>query len=418
GITVSNVAAPVISSATYDASTGVLVVTGTNIPASGSSDIDASTLTFTGEGSTTYTLTNSSDVNRDATTQFTVTLSVTDKSAVGQILNKNGDTSSGNTTYNLAAAEDWATGTTPSEDIADATNAIIVSNVPVPTITSATFDASTGALVVTGAGFVKKASPTNDIDVSKFTFTGEAGNTYTITSATDVEITSGTTFTVTLSGEDLLNIKGLLNKDDTSSDDVTTYNLAAAEDWATGADAAVNVVDAAGNGITVSNVVAPVISSATYDASTGVLVVTGTNLVRKSGVSNDIDVIFLTLKGEASGTYTLTSSNVEITSATAFSVILNSTDKLNVSGLLNKNGTASGDDTTYNLSAAEDWAAGAAASATIADLTGNGITVSNVAAPVISSATYDASTGVLVVTGTNIPASGSSDIDASTLTFT
>ena len=34
------------------------------------------------------------------------------------------------------------------------------------------------------------------------------------------------------------------------------------------------------------------------------------------------------------------------------------------------------------------------------DTTGNGITTSNVAVPAITSATYDASTGALVVTGT------------------
>lgn len=42
--------------------------------------------------------------------------------------------------------------------------------------------------------------------------------------------------------------------------------------------------------------------------------------------------------------------------------------------LLNKNGTSSTDATTYNLAAAEDWAAGADAMITIADLTSNAIT--------------------------------------------
>lgn len=82
--------------------------------------------------------------------------------------------------------------------------------------------------------------------------------------------------------------------------------------------------------------------------------------------------------------HTLTSTAVEITSGATFSVTLNSADKTALSSLLNKNGTSSQDSTTYNLAAAEDWAAGADASVTVADLTGNGITVSNYVAPVTS----------------------------------
>lgn len=59
----------------------------------------------------------------------------------------------------------------------------------------------------------------------------------------------------------------------------------------------------------------PTITSATYDASTGVLVVTATNLQSQAGALNDISVSRLTLTGEGGTTYTLTSSDVEITSA-------------------------------------------------------------------------------------------------------
>ena len=86
--------------------------------------------------------------------------------------------------------------------------------------------------------------------------------------------------------------------------------------------------------------------------------------------------------------------------AVNITVTLNATDKVGVNQIANKNGTSSTGGTTYNLAAAEDWAAGADAAVTVADLTGNGVTVSNVAAPAITSATYDAGTGVLAVTGT------------------
>jgi len=115
----------------------------------------------------------------------------------------------------------------------------------------------------------------NDIDLTKLTFTGQGAATYTLTNATGVEITSATSFTTTLTGADKTNVDALLNKVGTSANDATTYNLAGADDWLTGADAAANIADAV-NAVTVS--IAPKITSATYDAATGSLVVTGTNM--------------------------------------------------------------------------------------------------------------------------------------------
>jgi large repetitive protein len=134
----------------------------------------------------------------------------------------------------------------------------------------------------------------------------------------------------------------------------------------------------------------PSISSATYDASTGVLVVTGSGLLTKTGGTNDIDISKFTLSGDASS-YSLTSSSVEITNGSSFSVTLNSTDKNELISRLNKNGTSSNGAVTYNIAAADDWNTGADPALNIADLTSNAITVSNAAtvadAPTISSAT-------------------------------
>ena len=93
-------------------------------------------------------------------------------------------------------------------------------------------------------------------------------------------------------------------------------------------------------------VVPPTITSATYDASTNSLVVTGTDMAATGGALNDIDVTKLTLTGQGGATYTLTSANVEITSATEFTVVLNAADQVHVEGLLNKTGTSSVDATT------------------------------------------------------------------------
>ena len=288
-----------------------------------------------------------------------------------------------------------------------------------PTLTSAMYNAETGALTVTGTNLAAYAGAANDIDVSKLTITGEGGNTYTLTSD-DVELTSSTEFSITLNATDRLQLAGLLNKNGTSSGGGTTYNIAAAEDWAPGADASTDIADLTGNAITVSNVAAPILTGAGYDASTGALTVTGTNLPAYPGATNDIDISKLTLTGEGGATYTLTSDDVELTSSTEFSITLNATDRLQLAGLFNKTGGSSGGGTTYNIAAAEDWAPGADASTDIADLTGNAIAVMNVAAPTLTSASYDASTGALTITGTNLPAypGATNDIDISKLTLT
>ncbi|CDL01236.1 conserved protein of unknown function [Magnetospirillum gryphiswaldense MSR-1 v2] len=423
GITVSNPTTPTITSTTYDASTGVLVLTGTGFLKldGATNDIVANKLAFRGEGNATYALTDTANVEITSGTTATLTLSATDKAAVNLILNKAGTTSTSGTTYVMAAAEDWAAGAEAAVNVLDATTPVTVSNVAAPVITSATYDYTTNTMVVTGTGFVSKSGATNDIDLSKLTLTGQGGATYTLASTTNVEITSDTSFSVTLSGADIHNVEALLNKDGTSSVGGTTYNLAGAEDWAVGADAAVTVADLTGNGITVSNWAIPTITSATYDWSNGQLVLTGTNFVNITGATNDIVANKLTLTGEGGGTYTLTdTANVEITSATTATLTLSATDKLNVHGLLNKNGTTSGGGTTYNVAAADDWMAGSPSASDIADATGNGATVSNVGTPTITSATFNSDTGVLTVTGTNLfkKVGAANDIDLSMLTFT
>ncbi|WP_298236018.1 DUF4347 domain-containing protein, partial [uncultured Azohydromonas sp.] len=157
--------------------------------------------------------------------------------------------------------------------------------------------------------------------------------------------------------------------------------------------------------------VGPALSSATYDASTNVLSVTGTGMT----AGDIIAVNKLTLTGEGGAAYTLTSNNVTATSATTFSVTLNSTDQLNVEGLLNKAGTVSVGGTTFNLAGAANWDA---SRTTSADAT-NAVTVSNVQTPTITNAVYNASNGMLAVTGLNlVKASGANnDITANKFTL-
>ena len=105
---------------------------------------------------------------------------------------------------------------------------------------------------------------------------------------------SSTAFSVTLNATDKLAVNGILNNAGTSAVDTTTFNLSAAANWnqttASGADTV-------GNGITVSNVTAPTITSATYDVTTHTLTVTGSNLVKTVGATNDVTVSALTVSG-------------------------------------------------------------------------------------------------------------------------
>src|SRR5436190_1128166 len=103
----------------------------------------------------------------------------------------------------MKAEEDWNAGADAAVVIADLTgNAITASNVAAPTITSATYAEGSGTLVVTGSGYKQLGGATNDIVANKFTFTGEGGSTYTLTTTANVEITSGTSFTMVLSAVD------------------------------------------------------------------------------------------------------------------------------------------------------------------------------------------------------------------------
>ncbi|MCP4047285.1 MAG: DUF4214 domain-containing protein, partial [Gammaproteobacteria bacterium] len=391
---------------------GVLNVTGTDFLklTGGTNDINVGNLAIEGEGGASHTLT-SANVEITSATTFSITLNGADKAAVNQIINKDGTQSTDSSNYNLEANEDWAAGADGGVAVIDSSgNTITASNVAVPTITGADYDCNTNVLTVTGSGLLQKSGPSNDIDISTLTITGEggAGAAYTLTSASDVEITSGTQFSITLSGADLNNVEALLNNDGGTSSGGAIYNLAAGEDWARGADAGVDVIDDSGNGITVSNYAKPTITSAAYDWSTGQLVITGTDFVSQSGATNDLIASMLKIEGEG-GSYTLTdTADVEISSATEATVTLSATDKLHVDGLLNRSGTTS-DTSTYNLAGADGWIPQAPGDES--DLVGNSINVTNVAGPAVTSAIYNADTGIVTVTGTNFSSKVGSDND-------
>ncbi|MCZ2721330.1 DUF4347 domain-containing protein [Marinomonas sp. 15G1-11] len=358
---------PTLTSATYDAASGTLIITGTDFTSSGGDDVIASKITLTGEGGETYTLTDTANVEISSATAATLILSVTDKDRLNQIFNKDGSSSTSSTIYDIDGAAGFIANSPGSADTDN--NSVTVSHVPAPTITSSTFDAATGTLVITGTGFLKKSGASNDVDITRLSFTGNQGNSYQLTNNSGVEISSSTSASIILSDTDKMHILGLLNKNGTAAEDATTYNLIAAENWMTGAASPNNVADSV-NVITVSNVTGPTLSSVNYNPITGLLEVTGTHFFKKFGADNDIDVSRLTFTGEMGNSYTLTTTaDVDISSSSRFSVILTGTDKTDIDILLNKKGSTSLDSTVYNLAFSDGWLTGADNSTDISDST-------------------------------------------------
>ena len=237
-----------------------------------------------------------------------------------------------------------------------------------PSITSAAYNAGSGVLTVTAAGI----NAGDNIDPSKFTVSGQGGS-YTLTSPV-VAAASGTSFTFALNAADKLALNGVLNNNGGTAVSGAGFNLAAALNWDT---SRLSGQDLTGNPVTVSNVQLPTITSATYDATTHTLTVTGSNLVGTVGPNNDITVAKLALRGEGGASYTLsTTGNVEVTNANSFSVVLTGADIAAVAALLNRNGTASAGGGTYTLAAGDDWNS-AIGNANIG-VAGVGVTVSNV----------------------------------------
>lgn len=273
-------------------------------------------------------------------------------------------------------------------------------------IQSATYDAATGALVVTAYNLAAGSI----VSSNSLMISGEGGNAVRLSSGDFSATANG--FTVTLNATDKQVVNSLLNKNGSSSAGGSTFNLLADANWSPGATGDYTTP------VTVSNVTAPAITSAAYLAASGQLVVTGANLVLKLGSANDITVSKLTITGEGGATYTLTTANVEVTSATGFTVNLSQADRNALDLILNKNGTSSTSGTTYNLAAADDWNT-IITGGDISD-SSSPVTVTDVAVPAIASASYDVTTGALRVTGSGFSkyAGAANDIVPTCFTIT
>lgn len=430
-------AQPAINSATYDASTGVLTVSATGIVGT---LVNLGKFTLTGEGGATYTLTASSVVV-DSATAFHATLAAADRAALATILNKAGTSSTGGTPYNVAAADDWdvsvTTGDTsdpvnpltvtnlpvPTINSGDATLlpqlAPFANDLDAQKLFVNYFGRPAGpaelslwaaALANTSTTFVSSnfagsqeytaliAPYTTSAQLVDYTFRklfGRAPDAPALAfwvSQVDSSLTTRQLLpnyvASSAQGNDLIALNNkyaaamLFTRSLDTAAEQSGYSGAASN--AVGRSYIASVTDNASYATaTASAALLDTLNAAcgfgprsTYDGSSGVLTINGKNLLSLAGPGNDIKVNKLTISGDGTP-YTLTSADVDIVSDTRFSITLNATDRAALLSRLNQNGDTSVGSVAYNIAAADHWAMGADAAVNVADLTGNGIVVSN-----------------------------------------
>lgn len=387
--------APTISSVEYNASTHTLKVWGQNLVkiSGANNDVVVSRLSVTGEGGVSHTLSTSANVDVMDTRQFSIVLSDSDARALDAILNKNGTSSNGGTTYNFLAADDWNSVVTGG-NIADLTSPITVRNVVKinSSIESVNYTASTGLLTVHGRGI----NAGDKIDTNKLSFTGEAGASYQLNSTT--VLADANSFSVVLNEHDKINLNGILDKNGTLAANGASFNLAAAANWNSSSSAPAD----GANSVLVSGVVAPTITSATYDAVSHKLVVTGENFVKVPGVNNDINIDKLFLGPIGTPIKLGSSGGVEITDSQHFELVLSDAAAASLRTVIDKNHSKSSAGIAYTLEANDDWN-GLVTGGNIFDYR-SVIEVTGIKED-IESVQYNASTGQLTVTG-NIFKSG------------
>ncbi len=360
-----NIPEAAITSATYNVDTGLvgtglLEITGTNLPVA-VTDWDFSKLTLvSGDGSKRFTLPRHSTLGRNtasgsraSATKLFIELSGSVKAKADKILVNDGD-SDNNGAYNLEAAAGFAGGS--AEDI---TNPITVSGYTA-SITRATYDANTGKLTIYGRGLPKTVA---EWDFSKLMLvSGDGKKRFTLpkqsTSGVNTAIGSranGYRLTITLSGS----VKAKANKilvNDGDSDNNGAYNLEAAAGFAGGS------AEDTSNPITVSGYVS-LLESVLYRASGGQLLIYGRRLPtavadwdfsKLTLVSGDGKKRFTLPRHSTLGANKATGSEAR---ATKLTIILSGSVKAEVNKILVKNGVRD-DNGAYNLEAATGFVSG------------------------------------------------------------
>ncbi len=128
-ISIATTALPTISSATYDPSTGALVLTGSNLS---TDTVDASRITITGEGGNTFSLSGHTTASTATASSGTVTFTINpgDRATLAAVLDKNGTTAAVTGNFTLSATGNWDTTYTGEQDQSTKTITVTASGTP------------------------------------------------------------------------------------------------------------------------------------------------------------------------------------------------------------------------------------------------------------------------------------------------
>lgn len=330
---------------------------------------DLTKVTLTGWNGVSYTLTGTPAQSGEDAGEV-VLLTDEDRATMRALFPVAGDHNAQGHWYTITSVAGWHDNA-DGHDLMQA-QTLEVFATPSVTLNTVQFDYAAGRLILTTVGTAKLPGDANDIASTNFTIRGAGGSAYKLTSASaEVAITpTSHTTTIALNAADLLALRPLLDKVGSTSVGGSVYNVAASANW----NVALFGSAFATKAMTVVNVAAPTITSASYNALTGILTVQGEHFYPFASGS-DIDASKLTIGG-ASSPYTLTSNDVNLISSTSFSIALNAADQVALEAVVNKSGSKALDASIYNLAAANGWLRGAPPGVH-ADLTANPITALN-----------------------------------------
>ncbi len=390
-----------VSYASYDVNTGKLGLSGNGfrgVPGA-FNDISSNKISIS-NGSEAYTLKSTPNVEITNNYFAELTLSSEDRTNVNALLTLNGSDNGLSAAYNLSLEDGW-NGDGASADLA---NHIYVSGYPSATITSATYNCSTGVMVITGTEMKKAMGENNDVVSSMLTIYTPNGRSYTLATTSGAEITEETSVTITVTGRDRAELNDIFDKNGFQNNNGQPYYLRANAGWNGSGSTAETTL----NPINVSGCTAPEITGAVYNYSTGILTLTGSGFRAIAGASNDINAQKIVISAHGGSSYTISSNtaSVEAADASTANIILGSIDRMYINEILNKDGAQSADNLIYNIAVMSGWNGSAAAE----DSTDNIVTVTGHISPYITGAAYNFATGQLTITGSNLkPISGTNN---------
>lgn len=406
----STIQNPTISTATYNAQNGQLILQGSNFTLS-ASNYAFNKINLFGDSSNAgllgvainYTLSkNSTLVGNPNPNQIIIQLTSADQIAVNALFDANGNNGLNNNPYQLLALSGWDSNANVSSPLG-----VIVQNAIQPLINSVSFDENKQQFIFSG-NFVG-----NNLILSDFSIQDSDNNTYTFSNDVISNLTASS-FSVSISAADKAKLSYLLSTNTNSNNPL--YTLSTIAGW----DGAASIVGS--NNLQVSN--APIKILAQLINPSGLAVDNSGNLYitaqNKSGGVPAIDKISAgsLLNTSLTPIFDNWVPSTPITTNVFDSIALDSSGNIfaydNVANLWI---VPNGSQTLLELTALETVASGFTAETTFDSngnllITNNGINIQELSKaslqtnlnnmPLVSAATYDPVSGILSLTGHNL----------------